>query len=312
MVGMANLPNELLLCICMAAQTKTLLSMERTCRTWLLEIRKSDMELWKNRMLSRFPRMRLLLPILESRQTLIYRVLYRNQLEAECFESTASDAKMEDYVVTVELLCGDEVRETSCGRFRSTQNDLAFALPYEREYFILDIGRLWDTQPQWFSQWDAAEYWNGENPSLYPRPDYFSRPRIRVFVTLGNRTLKLYEGSQVERPESHTEHVEFGWSGLTPFSRGYDDYTMDVLLRTNYGDSYAEPFTNADGTVHYSADDILEDTGTVTLFIRAVGSYFDVDCMRRYLATMPWPKRARGGLLYVKPFAQMQHNCPAI
>ena len=295
MVGMANLPNELLLCICMAAQTKTLLSMERTCRTWLLEIRKSDMELWKNRMLSRFPRMRLLLPILESRQTLLYRVLYRNQLEAECFESTASDAKMEDYVVTVELLCGDEVREVSCGRFRSIQT--AFAPPYEEEYLgshvYLEIGRLWDTQPQWFSQWDAADYWHTDNPRLHPFPDYFSRPRLRVFVTLGNRTLKLYEGSRAYRAASPPTHgiVGFGESDLTPFSSAYrhTNYTKEVQVETIYN----EPFTNADGTVHYPGETLEEDTGTVTLLIRTCGSSFD---MTRYLATLPWPKRARGSV----------------
>jgi len=74
---------------------------------------------------------------------------------------------------------------------------------------------------------------------------------------------------------------------------------MEVHLDTNYGDSYAEPFTNADGTVHYSADEILEDTGTVTLLIRTLDPYrpfFDVDSMTRYLATLPWPKRARGSV----------------
>ena len=56
---------------------------------------------------------------------------------------------------------------------------------------------------------------------------------------------------------------------------------------------------NADGTVHYSADEILEDSGTVTLLIRTPDPYrpsFDVDCMRRYLASLPWPKRARGSV----------------
>lgn len=272
MVGMANLPNELLLCICLVAQTRTLLSMEQTCRAWLLAIRQSDMELWKDRMLSRFPRMRMLLPILEARQTLLYRVLYRNQLEAECFESTANDANMVDYVFTVELLADDEVREVSCGRLREPE----LHQNLDTCYSWFEIGRLWDTQPQWFSRWHVAQFLED-----YDRTD----PRLRVFVTLGNHTLKLYESYA---DEFVSTDLQFGERQLSPL---IDDITMDVLLSTNG----CEPFTDADGTVHYSADEMYGDTGIVNLLIRSPPrEVFDGDSMTRYLAALPWPKRTRG------------------
>ena len=85
--------------------------------------------------------------------------------------------------------------------------------------------------------------------------------------------------------------VDFSESDLIPFYSTYrlSDYRMEVQLATHY----ALPFTNADGTVHYAGED-EEDTGTVTLLMQARGSYFDVHSMRRYLASLPWPKRARG------------------
>ena len=257
--------------------------MEQTCRAWLLAIRQSDMELWKGRMLSRFPRMRMLLPILESRQTLLYRVLYRNQLEAECFESTANDANMDDYVVTVELLYGGEVREVSCGRFRDTTQNYV-PDPLDTAYSWFEIGRLWDTQPQWFSRWLVDDLLG--RGTVLPATE---RLRIRVFATLGNHTLKLYENCDLD----FADDIEFGEVALSPFA---DDFlTMDVTLSTNGLD----PLISADGNVHYDADEIQKDTGMVRLLIRSRGSSpFNVDppsiVMTQYLAALPWPKHARG------------------
>lgn len=260
----SDLPDDNVVTIARECNAPTLLLCESLCSGWRVALRRAKLDLeevWKALALARFPRLDAVLR-LSSGPPPSYRVLFRNQLEAErshAAQEAEQKTTLDDFIFSVELRHGTEVE----GRWTGTINSVDGS-----ENAVLADGskpRLWTegSEPRWIDP-------EGEPVSRHIQ--------LMVFVTHKFHTIKIYQDA---------------WC-CADFDEEEGAWEFDfVALPQRFGANFKE---NAYG------DEMLCElkcnlciTGEVELRFKVddEATAMDTDELRGYLEDMlPWPVSA--------------------
>eukprot|EP00966_Prymnesium_polylepis_P177343 4107090-Prymnesium_polylepis.1 len=228
--------------------------MEEVCRAWRDALRSAEgEELWKSMALLRFPRIEgLIAAAAPTAAVPPYRILYRNQLSAETKQPVRKDT-LDDFLFTVELLYEGRVRESWTGTLALFYVEHDYG-SFGHDASFWEAGRIWKTQPMWFSEWDAAQEsriftgdFAGEEAT---RVQLLPRLRLRAFVTRRWHTFQIYEaGIHVVDDSIHFDIADLPFeSPLAPAN--YWTTQLRVLLEIN-----GPGWVDGEGNVQWADDD---------------------------------------------------------
>lgn len=212
---MASLPDDVLKNMARHSLLMDVLCMERACKAWLASLR-ADSQLWKHLLLASIPRMCLLLEHMPLPHA--YREICRDQLRAErLLGPTGSYVAKEPsaYIFTVELLHNNQIYAYNPGElvFKKMNGD-GITYQFRR--------RIWDEQPDWFSEWDYLHMKGCADDHDIG---------LRIFVTCNGHTLRLYQCRNLYNFGAEKDAVRLTFTRLSLLYSGkYDTCSFTLLI----------------------------------------------------------------------------------